>query len=243
MILDAPSEQDASSERSEGSDSETELESATLINSNSPPPAEVPPRTKKAKKRERLQKARPLLQEQRFGRYERQLMNGYYCLLHAVDQRSIGISQKEKLGPFYKRILPYDASATDISLVMLGRLLDKEEMSVDNETLLGIVESDLDGKSSNRSLAIIRHDFEASGTPANILGMLRIHLDFPRVQGITPVTCVKTEIAANGTIVENVMVYINLSNMDDFFVVVEGIKESKEEMRDLKKLVRYIAAN
>ncbi|KAF8932874.1 hypothetical protein BGZ58_006750 [Dissophora ornata] len=158
MILDAPSEQDASSERSEGSDSETELESATLINSNSPPPAEVPPRTKKAKKRERLQKA-------------------------------------------------------------------------------------LDGKSSNRSLAIIRHDFEASGTPANILGMLRIHLDFPRVQGITPVTCVKTEIAANGTIVENVMVYINLSNMDDFFVVVEGIKESKEEMRDLKKLVRYIAAN
>ncbi|KAF8923235.1 hypothetical protein BGZ58_003212 [Dissophora ornata] len=81
MILDAPSEQDASSKRSDGSDSETELEPATLINANSPPPAEV----QKAKKRERLQKVRPLRQDQRFGRYERQLMDVIVVYAKALE--------------------------------------------------------------------------------------------------------------------------------------------------------------
>ncbi|KAI8598836.1 hypothetical protein EDD21DRAFT_381417 [Dissophora ornata] len=83
MILDAPSEQVVSWERSEGSDSETELESATLINANSPPPAEVPPR----KKRERLRKG---TFEQRFGQYERQLMNAIIVSAKALEDCNIG---------------------------------------------------------------------------------------------------------------------------------------------------------
>ncbi|KAG0367631.1 hypothetical protein BGX24_003146 [Mortierella sp. AD032] len=70
----------------------------------------------------------------------------------------------------------------------------------------------------------IRRDFVASGVPSNLRGILRIHLELPDVQGGMPVTHVWTDPATG---VEDVMVYINLSNMDDFFF--EGIAEHRSD--------------
>ncbi|KAF8920501.1 hypothetical protein EDD21DRAFT_449173 [Dissophora ornata] len=93
-----------------------------------------------------------------------------------------------------------------------------------------------DGINVNPSLADIRRDFEASGTPTNLKGILRIHLEFPGVQNGNPVTYVKRDPATG---IEDVMVYINLSNLDDFFF--EGISESADDMVKLKTLIKFIS--
>ncbi|OAQ34659.1 hypothetical protein K457DRAFT_121276 [Linnemannia elongata AG-77] len=77
-----------------------------------------------------------------------------------------------------------------------------------------------DGTTLNSTLANIRRDFVASGTPSNIRGILHIHLEFPDVQYSMPATHVLTNPVTGD---QDVMVYINLSNMDDFFF--EGISE------------------
>ncbi|KAG0019239.1 hypothetical protein BGZ82_000211 [Podila clonocystis] len=90
----------------------------------------------------------------------------------------------------------------------------------ENETSSDIRRSFLraDGTSKNPSLGKIRDDFVASGVPNEIKGILRIHLELPRVQGMQLATHVKRDLST-GT--EDVMVYIDLSNMDDFFY--EGV--------------------
>ncbi|KAF9536005.1 hypothetical protein BGW38_010349, partial [Lunasporangiospora selenospora] len=82
-----------------------------------------------------------------------------------------------------------------------------------------------DGAKENPSLKKIRDSFVASGAPKEIKGILRIHLEFPRVQGPKPTTYVKRD---PSTGIEDVMVYIDLSNMDDFFY--EGIEENKRDI-------------
>ncbi|KAF8924242.1 hypothetical protein BGZ58_002005 [Dissophora ornata] len=47
---------------------------------------------------------------------------------HSADAKGVGIFQRKTLGPFYKRPLPYNTSATGISLAMLGRVLNKEPL-------------------------------------------------------------------------------------------------------------------
>ncbi|KAK3836798.1 MAG: hypothetical protein J3R72DRAFT_526114 [Linnemannia gamsii] len=79
----------------------------------------------------------------------------------------------------------------------------------------------------NKNLASTRHAFVASDTPSSLRGILRIHLELPDVQNGMPATHVRTDPVTG---VEDVMVYINLSNMDDFFF--EGIAEHKGDMRD-----------
>ncbi|KAK3840965.1 MAG: hypothetical protein J3R72DRAFT_446220 [Linnemannia gamsii] len=91
-----------------------------------------------------------------------------------------------------------------------------------------------DGK-SNPSLQVIRRDFEDSGTPSNLKGILRIHVEFPDVQKGMPNTHTRRDPVTG---VEDVMVYINLSNMDDFFF--EGIPEHKDDMAQLKRLIRFV---
>ncbi|KAF9152038.1 hypothetical protein DFQ26_001032, partial [Actinomortierella ambigua] len=93
-----------------------------------------------------------------------------------------------------------------------------------------------DGVTVNTSLAGIRHDFETSGIPSNVKGILRIHLEFPGVKGLTPVTYVQRDPTTG---VEDVMVYINSSNMDTFFD--EGIAADKHDMVLLKKLIRFVS--
>ncbi|KAK3805922.1 MAG: hypothetical protein J3Q66DRAFT_360046 [Benniella sp.] len=109
---------------------------------------------------------------------------------------------------------------------------------VENETSSDIRCSFLqnDGAKENKSLKNIREKFVASGVPNDIKGILRIHLEFPRVQGGTPTTHVKTDSATG---IEDVMVYIDLSNMDTFFY--EGIEENKQDIIRLKRLIAYVA--
>ncbi|KAF9367953.1 hypothetical protein CPB97_005116 [Podila verticillata] len=95
-----------------------------------------------------------------------------------------------------------------------------------------------DGLASNSSLANIRGNFMSSGTPSNLKGILRIHLEFPDVQNGIPPTHIKRNPTTG---VEDVMVYINLSNMDNFFF--EGISEYKDDMVKLKRLIRFVAAS
>ncbi|KAF9396246.1 hypothetical protein BGZ94_006505, partial [Podila epigama] len=95
-----------------------------------------------------------------------------------------------------------------------------------------------DGSTSNSSLANIRSDFVSSGTPSNLKGILRIHLEFPDVQHGMPATHIRRDPATG---VEDVMVYINLSNMDDFFF--EGISEYKDDMVKLKRLIRFVTTS
>ncbi|KAF9536613.1 hypothetical protein EC957_010310 [Mortierella hygrophila] len=88
---------------------------------------------------------------------------------------------------------------------------------------------------SNESLADIRSDYVASGTPSNLRGILRIHTEFHKVKKGMPASYIRRDPV---TRVEDVMVYINLSNMDDFFF--EGISEHKDDMVQLKKIIRYV---
>ncbi|KAK3807533.1 MAG: hypothetical protein JOS17DRAFT_797103 [Linnemannia elongata] len=92
-----------------------------------------------------------------------------------------------------------------------------------------------DGTTLNPTLANIRRDFIASGTPSGLKGILRIHLEFPDVQYGMPATHVLTDPVTGN---QDVMVYINLSNMDDFFF--EGISEHKDDMVRLKKVIGLI---
>ncbi|KAG9063736.1 hypothetical protein KI688_003848 [Linnemannia hyalina] len=94
-----------------------------------------------------------------------------------------------------------------------------------------------DGVRMNPSLERIRDAFVASVVPNKIKGILRIHLELPRVQGVQLATHVKRD-PATGT--EDVMVHIDLSNIDDFFY--EGIEEKKEDILYLKKLIKYVLA-
>ncbi|KAF8928395.1 hypothetical protein BGZ58_009679 [Dissophora ornata] len=93
-----------------------------------------------------------------------------------------------------------------------------------------------DGSSVNKSLSVIRKDYENSGVPSDIRGILRIHLEFPGVCNGNPVTHVKTDHRTN---TEDVMVYINLSNMDSFFF--EDIVEYRDDVVKLKSLITLIA--
>ncbi|KAF8936645.1 hypothetical protein EDD21DRAFT_413488 [Dissophora ornata] len=94
-----------------------------------------------------------------------------------------------------------------------------------------------DGITANSSLEGIRRTFETSGIPSNIKGILRIHLEFPHVSGSRPVTHIRKDPATGA---EDVMVYINISNMDTFFD--EGVAEHRDEMVILKRLIKLVSA-
>ncbi|KAF9164598.1 hypothetical protein DFQ26_001253 [Actinomortierella ambigua] len=94
-----------------------------------------------------------------------------------------------------------------------------------------------DGKTVSKSLAETRTKYEKTGTPSDLKGILRIHVVLPRVSGGTPITCVKNDPA---TCVEDVMVYIDLSNMDSFFD--ESIEAYRDEVVKLKKLIRFVSS-
>ncbi|GJJ77536.1 hypothetical protein EMPS_09895 [Entomortierella parvispora] len=91
-----------------------------------------------------------------------------------------------------------------------------------------------DGEKMYKSLSRIREDFVKSGGH-KITGILRIHIELPCVKGEQHVTHIKKD-PATGT--EDVMVYINMSNMDDFFF--DGIEEKKTEIIRLRDLIRYV---
>ncbi|KAF9579103.1 hypothetical protein BGW38_004786 [Lunasporangiospora selenospora] len=94
-----------------------------------------------------------------------------------------------------------------------------------------------DGTTVSKANGVIRQEFLASGTPANLKGVLRIHIELPGVSGGNPATYVKTDKVAD---TEDVMVHINLSNLDTFFY--EGIPERLDDVVNLKKMIRLITS-
>ncbi|KAF9287534.1 hypothetical protein BGZ68_001690 [Mortierella alpina] len=92
-----------------------------------------------------------------------------------------------------------------------------------------------DGVTANTSLADLRQTFETSGIPSNIKGILRVHLEFPHVTRPRPVTHVRRDPTTG---VEDVMVYIDISNMDSFFD--ERVAGNAEDMAKLKRLIRFV---
>jgi hypothetical protein len=81
-------------------------------------------------------------------------INGHH-ITHIVDPKAVEASQRERLGPFYKRPLPYYKTATDTSLVMLGLELDKQARTSDGETLRSIVEDDVGTVGGHRVVAMV----------------------------------------------------------------------------------------
>ncbi|KAG0371539.1 hypothetical protein BGX24_001527 [Mortierella sp. AD032] len=90
-----------------------------------------------------------------------------------------------------------------------------QEFHKENETSSDIRACFLkaDGEVS-KSLATIRRAYEDTCIPSSLRGILRIHLELTDVKNGMPATHVRTNPVTG---VEDVMVYINLSNMDDFF--------------------------
>ncbi|KAG9070410.1 hypothetical protein KI688_009747 [Linnemannia hyalina] len=95
-----------------------------------------------------------------------------------------------------------------------------------------------DGDKLNSTLAATRHSYENAGIPSNVKGILRIHLEFPRVKGVKPVTQVRKDPTTRAI---DVMVYINNENMDSFFE--ESIKAYRRDMIKLKKLIKYVCVS
>lgn len=94
-----------------------------------------------------------------------------------------------------------------------------------------------DGVKGNQAFSNIQLAYEGTGTPSSLKGILRIHVEFPRVKGGTPVTYIKKDPTSG---VEDVMVYIDQSNMDSFFD--KDIEAHRDDMVKLKGLIKYISA-
>jgi hypothetical protein len=97
----------------------------------------------------------------------------YPHITELVDPKNVESSQRERLGPFYKRTLPYHETATNTSLVMLGLELDKQASTSDGETLLSIVESDIGKYSNHRVVAMVAPS--GSGKTATVIDLASKH--------------------------------------------------------------------
>ncbi|KAF9297132.1 hypothetical protein BGZ88_010967 [Linnemannia elongata] len=91
----------------------------------------------------------------------------------AVDPKDVEASQKERLGPFFKRTLPYGKTPIDIKLVMLGLELDKQAKASDGKTTLrSIVEGDI-GKLGHSVIAMVAPS--GSGKTATVIDLATKH--------------------------------------------------------------------
>jgi len=82
-----------------------------------------------------------------------------------------------------------------------------------------------------------REEYEKLGTPSKLRGILRVHIEIPGVNGGDQVTYVKVD---RDAYTEDLMVYINLTNLDSFFF--EGVSENLEDVKKLKALIRLITS-
>lgn len=90
-----------------------------------------------------------------------------------IDPKVVEASQKKRLGPFFKRTLPYGKTPTDIKLVMLGLELDKQAKASDGKTTLrSIVEDDI-GKLGHSVIAMVAPS--GSGKTATVIDLATKH--------------------------------------------------------------------
>ncbi|KAG0277855.1 hypothetical protein BGZ96_002685 [Linnemannia gamsii] len=97
----------------------------------------------------------------------------HHHVTEPVDPKDVETSQREMLGPFYKRPLPYHETATDTSLVMLGLELDKQARTSDGETLHSIVVGDVGRYTDHRVVAMVAPS--GSGKTATVVDLASKH--------------------------------------------------------------------
>jgi hypothetical protein len=81
------------------------------------------------------------------------------------------------------------------------------------------------GDKQNHAAVNLRMAFEKDLALVPIEGSLRIHIEFPGVQGGTPKSCVQGN---------DILVYIDCKNMDLFF------NPENKKMDDVKRIIRYV---
>lgn len=101
------------------------------------------------------------------------VLNGpqHQHLNHLLDPKKVEASQRERLGPFYKRTLPCHKTANNISLVMLGLEMDKQARTSDGTTLRPIVEDDI--SAGYRVVAVVA--LSGSGKTAIVIDLETQH--------------------------------------------------------------------
>ncbi|KAF9543651.1 hypothetical protein EC957_000583 [Mortierella hygrophila] len=92
---------------------------------------------------------------------------------HSIDPKDVETAQREKLGPFYKRTLPYHDPATNTSLVMLGLALDKKVKTGYDKTLRYIVYDDFGLRDSHSVVAMVAPP--GSGKTATVVDLAAEH--------------------------------------------------------------------
>ncbi|KAK3810466.1 MAG: hypothetical protein J3R72DRAFT_480919 [Linnemannia gamsii] len=97
----------------------------------------------------------------------------HHHITESIDPKDVESSQRERLGPFYKRTLPYHETATDTSLVMLGLELDKQASTSDGETLHFIVKGDIGRYGDHRVVAMVAPS--GSGKTATVVDLASKH--------------------------------------------------------------------
>lgn len=99
--------------------------------------------------------------------------NGHH-ITPVIDQKEVEAFQRERLGPFYKRTLPFHKTATGTtSLVMLGLALDKQAKTSDGDTLCSIVEDDIGKFSDHRVVSMVAPS--GSGKTATVVDLASKH--------------------------------------------------------------------
>ncbi|KAK5808232.1 hypothetical protein F5H01DRAFT_370260 [Linnemannia elongata] len=98
--------------------------------------------------------------------------NGHYTT-PVADPKVVEDFQRERLGPFFKRALPYHETATGTSLVMLGVQLDKQAKTSDGDTLHSIVENDIGKLSGHHVVAMVAPS--GSGKTATVVDLASKH--------------------------------------------------------------------
>jgi len=75
--------------------------------------------------------------------------------MNEVDMRDVEKYQKQSLGRFYYKVLPYGTKADKMILAMFGQILEKEPMTDKGETLLDLVKNDIGETSHHRVVAMV----------------------------------------------------------------------------------------
>ncbi|KAF9273530.1 hypothetical protein BGZ74_004735, partial [Mortierella antarctica] len=103
------------------------------------------------------------------------ILNGvqHHYANRSLDPKELEKSQKKMLKSFFKRTLPYDQSAKDISLVMLGLQLGKQARTTTGETLRSIVEGDIGKSRGFRVVAMVAPS--GSGKTATVIDLASKH--------------------------------------------------------------------
>ncbi|KAG0008054.1 hypothetical protein BGZ80_003913, partial [Entomortierella chlamydospora] len=96
-----------------------------------------------------------------------------YNHVRTAHPKEVEASQREKLGRFYKRPLPYNETAEDISLVMLELELDKQAKTSEGETLREIIDSDVGKYNDHRVVAMVAPS--GSGKTATVVDLASRH--------------------------------------------------------------------